>query len=179
MTLLHQAIQQLQNKHQNSDELLATTKQWFQTQDTIDAQRRCLQALYFKEMHVREGRVEAAHQRTFEWLLDENLGHRVDTPSTKQSDTAILEQRRSAQANFCAWLRSLDRKSDFFWISGKPGAGKSTLMKFLVHHPLLLKNLEQWAGSHTLVKAHFYFWNHGSKWKGPPRAYCDHSCIRS
>jgi hypothetical protein len=45
-----------------------------------------------------------------------------------------------------------------FWVFGKPGAGKSTLMKFIAHHPDLNTNLEQWSHGQQLIVAQYYFW---------------------
>jgi hypothetical protein len=49
-----------------------------------------------------------------------------------------------------------------FWVTGKPGAGKSTLMKYLAHHSSLKQHLQIWAGTEKLVIAEYYFWKAGS-----------------
>lgn len=43
------------------------------------------------------------------------------------------ERQETASFTFLTWLSALP--SSIFWISGKPGSGKSTLMKFLADHP--------------------------------------------
>lgn len=45
---------------------------------------------------------------------------------------------------------------------GKAGSGKSTLMKFLVNHPLIEQHLESWAAGKTIVVAKYFFWNAGN-----------------
>ncbi|KAL2075767.1 hypothetical protein VTL71DRAFT_710 [Oculimacula yallundae] len=50
-----------------------------------------------------------------------------------------------------------------FHISGKMGAGKSTLMKYLVNHPSTKINLKKWAGSRRLIFAQFFFWKPGDR----------------
>jgi hypothetical protein len=52
-------------------------------------------------------------------------------------------------------------ESDMYWITGKIGAGKSTLMKFLVGHPTVKEQLQSWSDDLPLVLASFYFWNAG------------------
>jgi hypothetical protein len=48
-------------------------------------------------------------------------------------------------------------------MTGKPGSGKSTLMKYLVHHPKTMSLLNQWAGEKDLTLAYYYFWNSGTE----------------
>jgi hypothetical protein len=44
---------------------------------------------------------------------------------------------------------------------GKPGAGKSTLMKFLLADPRTRKHLETWSAGSSLRCGSFFFWNSG------------------
>ena len=98
-----------------------------------------LPRLYFQHMVNRSESIPRAHKRTFEWLFQPRYG-------------------------FCTWLR--ERDNGLFWITGKPGSGKSTLMKFLYNHKTLVAQLSAWAGSRgnpsKITKAGFYCWNSGS-----------------
>jgi ankyrin repeat protein len=74
-----------------------------------DTQREALlQSLRFSQLDSRLLSVRAAHAKTCSWFLE---------------STAYLE-----------WLdsRKLGDHHGFFWIKAKPGAGKSTLMKFVL-----------------------------------------------
>lgn len=51
--------------------------------------------------------------------------------------------------------------SKLYWITGKPGSGKSTLMKFLYQDPETLKALETWAGGNELLIGAYFFWEVG------------------
>jgi hypothetical protein len=51
---------------------------------------------------------------------------------------------------------------NLFWATGKPGSGKSTLMKFLFNDNRTWKNLQRWSNGRPLVKAGFFFWNSGT-----------------
>jgi NACHT domain len=66
------------------------------------------------------------------------------------------------QARLCfnTWLKDGD---GIFHISGKPGAGKSTLMKYLCRNPKTQQQLESWAGQKTLVFSKFFFWKPGTE----------------
>jgi hypothetical protein len=46
-------------------------------------------------------------------------------------------------------------------ITGKPGSGKSTFMKFITGHEQTRNALETWSGGRKLVVASFYFWSSG------------------
>ncbi|KFY14487.1 hypothetical protein V492_02587 [Pseudogymnoascus sp. VKM F-4246] len=58
--------------------------------------------------------------------------------------------------NFVHWLEA---DHGLYWITGKPGSGKSTLMKFISAHPNTRKHLQTWARGRKLVTASFYFWS--------------------
>lgn len=72
------------------------------------------------------------------------------------------ENRVKARAKFTTWLQ---RDNGVFHISGKPGSGKSTLMKFVHGHPNTMKKLRAWAGSKQLVFGHFFFFKAGGKFQ--------------
>ena len=101
-------------------------------------EQRILETLRFEGMDDRHVAIHPAHERTFSWVF----GGTRDSPSI----------------DFADWLRADDC---IYWVSGKPGSGKSTLMKYLCNHHLLNENLNIWAGTHTLVIAKFFFWDLG------------------
>ncbi|KAI1336098.1 hypothetical protein F5Y15DRAFT_419316 [Xylariaceae sp. FL0016] len=97
--------------------------------------------------------------------LRENSLREVETAPVSKSRQECLrrefiEIRRNTGHQFVRWLREGE---NILHISGKAGAGKSTLMKFISRHERTLKELRTWAGSKTLVTADYYFWNSGSK----------------
>jgi len=85
-----------------------------------------------------------AHHKTFEWLFQDSV--RVDDQRTWSS--------------FPSWLQKED--SSIYWITGKPGSGKSTIMKFIYHNPCLSALLSNWKQEKSMTIAGFYFWNSGS-----------------
>ena len=85
-------------------------------------------------MNQRAISIKNAHLGTFQCIFSSNL---------------------PAWATFVTWLAS---DENLYWISGKPGSGKSTLTKFVVadaHTKALLK-------ADTAIVAH-YFWNAGDE----------------
>ncbi|CAM1505825.1 Fc.00g114620.m01.CDS01 [Cosmosporella sp. VM-42] len=85
------------------------------------------------------------------------------TPTTPTTDPDPgLSHRHVFQRMFTTWLTSMDL-GPVFWITGKPGSGKSTLMRFLSHHPKVLELLRYWAGDRPIIAAAYYFWASGSR----------------
>ena len=103
-------------------------------------QHELLEQLRFPEMTDRDDRIPEAYERTFSWIFRD------------QSD--------SSWVNFVDWLET---GSGTYWITGKPGSGKSTLMKYICTDERTYRHLTIWASSVPLVSAAFYFWNSGAQ----------------
>ncbi|EOD43829.1 hypothetical protein UCRNP2_9462 [Neofusicoccum parvum UCRNP2] len=104
-------------------------------------QRQIVEKLKFHDMRSRYQDISKAHKETFEWVF---LG---TDPVNGVNGHAVKN-----------WLQG---DENLYWIKGKPGSGKSTLMK-LLHDDERLKNyLQSWRGNSDLVIAGFFFWNSG------------------
>jgi hypothetical protein len=104
--------------------------------------KHILQSLYFSASTERYEVVHDAHATTFQWIFHMNSDE--DYPWD----------------NFVKWLEQSD---GLYWINGKAGSGKSTLMKYIWNRHLTRKHLSTWAGDSRLCIAHFYFWDLGSE----------------
>ncbi|KAM7211953.1 hypothetical protein V8F06_012662 [Rhypophila decipiens] len=82
---------------------------------------------------------------TFEWI------------TCPETDAARL----GTHTSFVDWLKD---GSGVFHFAGKPGAGKSTLMKFLANDARVKGFLEEWANERDkkIVVSKFFFWRLGS-----------------
>jgi hypothetical protein len=111
-------------------------------QETITeiCQERVLERLWYRMIDDRKNNVADAHLKTLQWALH------PPTPEVEWDDLS-------------EWLRS---GSDIFWVSGKAGSGKSTLIKYLYQHKETETLLKEWAGSHHLIMANFFFWHLGT-----------------
>jgi hypothetical protein len=110
--------------------------------DTRGVGQLVLHMLRFREMDHRYERVALAHRKTFEWLF-------------------LPPMKPERWANFPDFL--LDDSKPLYWITGKPGAGKSTLMRFLLDHPKKSDLLNLWSNGKPVLTASFFFWNSGTK----------------
>ncbi|KAF3930020.1 hypothetical protein ABW19_dt0200939 [Dactylella cylindrospora] len=99
-----------------------------------DRKSRILESLIHGNPFTRQNEINVQHDGTFEWLLKDLAGGRSD---------------------FSDWLQ---RGNGIFWIQGKPGSGKSTLMKFISGSSDVLEGLNVWAESKTPLVITFYFW---------------------
>jgi hypothetical protein len=127
--------------------LLQAMNKWFDKQEEFKIQCRCISALYFNEIGSRKDNVKTAHEETFRWIMDE-----------KEDGTG---NEGSTHHRFRDWLHSFDSEKNIFWVKAKPGAGKSTLMKFMVQHKDLKKHLQKWVGPRRLIIAEYFFWKPG------------------
>ncbi|EAQ90378.1 hypothetical protein CHGG_02313 [Chaetomium globosum CBS 148.51] len=115
----------------------------------LEARReRFLQSLKFDRMNERRSMVAESHPQTYEWVLRDSSDARepVDTDADHPWDS------------FSDWLRSTEPA---YWISGKPGSGKTTLVSYLLGHSQTRAFLEQWSPS-VIIVSHF-FWRPGTK----------------
>lgn len=69
--------------------------------------QRILDSLHFDQHNARHQNIKSAHAKTCKWLLKSDI--------------------------YGDWVKSkhLEENHGFFWMKGKPGTGKSTIMKFL------------------------------------------------
>ncbi|KAI0483460.1 hypothetical protein F4859DRAFT_472902 [Xylaria cf. heliscus] len=102
-------------------------------QDELTRLQRILTTLQFQTRPVRHNSIPEAHVSTFRWIF---------------------------KSKFSKWLRDGD---GIFWISGKAGSGKSTMMKFIADHEITYEIANKWAAPKPVVIACHYFWNTGTE----------------
>jgi NACHT domain len=129
-------------------------------------QRQCLRGLWFDSIAERYGSVEIAHEGTFEWLFTAAGESKMNLPRDEAQNTLHLQNGKltpkmlQASSNLVSWLED---DKPFLHVFGKPGSGKSTLMKFLRNHFSTGEHLKVWAGDNELIIASFFFWKSGTR----------------
>lgn len=74
-----------------------------------------------------------------------------------------ITQRTHSELTGTLLRRATVATNDFFWMTGKPGSGKSTLIRFIAEHHQTRAMLQQWRGGSQLMIATFFFRNAGNK----------------
>ncbi|ERF74585.1 hypothetical protein EPUS_00715 [Endocarpon pusillum Z07020] len=105
-----------------------------------------LKSLEYPEMNWRPSQIGDAGSKTFEWVFDDIL------PNTYYGKERPWD-------SFSNWLTS---GTGIYWIQGKAGSGKSTLMKHLWQHDTTREILKNWCSTKKLVIVSFGFWLSGS-----------------
>ena len=101
-------------------------------------------------MSGREGDIGKPCDDTFDWIFEEQ----------------VTVQGRYHENDICNLMsRWLEHEHGMFFIVGKAGSGKSTLMRFLAGHKQTSTLLQTWAGRKHCVLAvcAHYFWCSGSQ----------------
>ncbi|KAG6360544.1 hypothetical protein INS49_011606 [Diaporthe citri] len=122
-----------------------------------------LKGLHYDGMYYREASIAPAHAKTFQWIFEKGT------------------ELQTHWEDFGKWLES---ESQIYWITGKAGSGKSTLMKFIsapqsgrmaltegvkttnppkTSELRCSEYLKKWSGDKQLLIGSFYFWAAGSQ----------------
>ncbi|KAF6790299.1 high-affinity nicotinic acid transporter [Colletotrichum sojae] len=140
----------LETKRKNLRVELQTTRNLVEERDLLEAvkiisrleptfepfqkARRIVQSLHFELIRARESDIQDAYENTFRWMFEDRTSH------------------------FTEWLRG---EHGIYWITGKAGAGKSTLMKYLTGNRRTHNSLQLWSGDGLVIARH-HFWSAGT-----------------
>ncbi|KAK6088557.1 Pro-kumamolisin [Seiridium cupressi] len=124
----------------------STRLRYLTPQETLGFTRGILQRLHYGQLVSREAEICPAYRKTYEWIFD----------------GAGMTERGAA--DYTTWLKS-NNGANIYWITGKAGSGKSTLMKFIFQNPRTKQILQNgdWGKSHNITIVPFCFWNPGSQ----------------
>ncbi|KAF6795388.1 hypothetical protein CSOJ01_13451 [Colletotrichum sojae] len=106
-----------------------------------------MRSLAYQEANERRNQVENAHDGIFEWIF--------------QHDGESKKHEHRRWSDITDFIRSPEDK--LYWISGKPGSGKSTLMKFLLKNDRIKEMLGQTSHTKSCVIASHFIWARGRK----------------
>ena len=119
----------------------STVREHERRQEDREYRTQLLDSLWFAEILSREETIAEAHSESFQWIFD-------------KSGQAVRPWD-----NFSAWL---ENGEGIYWINGKAGSGKSTLMSFLCQDERTIQALTVWSDTKVLFMPKFYFWSSGT-----------------
>ncbi|KAK8102107.1 hypothetical protein PG984_015253 [Apiospora sp. TS-2023a] len=108
------------------------------------ARQRVLESLHFPHMQERKGQISDVYEGTYGWIFRDD----VTFPHGKES--------------FMSWLSSHNAQKNIYWVSGKPGSGKSALMRFVDQKLETDDQLLPWNNTTHVIKATHFLWKSGS-----------------
>lgn len=99
-------------------------------------------SLWYATMEERQQGISSPHKGTLDWVF--------------QDSTAEMTVPWDDFKHF------VTKGCGTYWITGKAGSGKSTLMKYINTNPKLDDALSEWAAGREIFKASFYFYYLGT-----------------
>ncbi|KAH6612521.1 hypothetical protein C7974DRAFT_445260 [Boeremia exigua] len=101
-------------------------------------------------------------EQIFERMRFEELDHRLHSISAPHEGTLewAFDDQQTDEGGVLEWLGN-QRGENLFWITGRPGAGKTTLMKHLFRNDRIFDYLEAWSGQAPGITSGYFFWNSG------------------
>jgi len=130
------------NTRMLTDLRLELSETQFQKQKSAFSEAKVLRdALWFPQMHHRHQQITEAYPGTFHWIFRH------------------AKEAEKAWDCFVCWLQNGE---GLYWINGKAGSGKSTLMNYTSYDPKTQGYLKAWSGDTSLIIAKVFFWNSGS-----------------
>ncbi|KAI3549389.1 hypothetical protein CSPX01_02497 [Colletotrichum filicis] len=142
------------------------------------AYQQLLKSLKYPGMNERRNQISESHPRTFRWIFSDSKSKystegnssaysdepvNVETSSIRSDEPHELSEGSDGASNsvsrpwdsFVDWLKDDTQKT--YWISGKPGSGKSTLMKYIERNSRTM----EYCNSATHCISH-YLWRPGT-----------------
>lgn len=108
------------------------------------ARHRFVATLDFDRIDDRYDRIEEAHRKTLQWILQP-------------------DERRNTVDSFPSWLEAEASSGSVYWITGVPGSGKSTLMRYLSDSNCVKETLQQMNPSRAICILRCFFWHPGTQ----------------
>ncbi|KAM0713978.1 hypothetical protein Q7P37_010942 [Cladosporium fusiforme] len=113
-----------------------------------------LKSLKYPDMFARHQSIGPPSSSTYEWILT------ADAPHEPWWNEERIARDREIRRGFRRWLQS---EGQIFWINGKAGSGKSSLMSFIEGDQRTKEALKVWAVDRSLHIFSFFFWRPGSE----------------
>ena len=115
-------------------------------------------SLFYPDIFSRQEQIENVFdgiESSYDWIFDKPRTREMDT-----SNQANPHTQAPLWHDFAWWLKS---GHGVYWVNGKAGSGKSTLMNHICCHKRRRELLQEWSSDRRLLTPSFFFWNSGSR----------------
>ncbi len=115
-------------------------------------------SLFYPELFSRQEQIENEFdgiKSSYDWIFDKPRTRKMNSSNQAKPPTPA-----PLWDDFAWWLKS---EHGVYWINGKAGSGKSTLMNHICSHSRRLELLQEWSPRRRLLTPSFFFWNSGSR----------------
>ncbi|KAL9604063.1 MAG: hypothetical protein Q9179_001986 [Wetmoreana sp. 5 TL-2023] len=114
-------------------------------------------SLFYPDIFSRQEQIDHVFDgivNSYEWIF-----HEPRTRKLSEHDQNTGTDVVPLWDDFAIWLKS---GQGMYWINGKAGSGKSTLMNYICQCSLRMEFLEEWCGDRLLLTPAYFFWSAGS-----------------
>lgn len=165
-------LQELQKEKSSNDQSLqntihtligATTSRTEQKLDELDSLvQKCLASI--DDCRRDMSKISEANVLTWLSFRQNTWRYAEVSPAYKETYAWIFEPPSVGQAWSSLEDHLIQNVSKPYFINGKAGSGKSTLMKYILDHSRTKECLQKWASADKmeLLTTHFFFWNLGT-----------------
>ncbi|KXS95972.1 hypothetical protein AC578_8110 [Pseudocercospora eumusae] len=133
-----------------------------------------LDSLWFDMMEARQDNIKGATPKTLDWIYEHERASSeedpdVDDPDVDDPDDQNLdndnwdEQHQYRQGHWDSLATWLEEDHSIYWVCGKAGSGKSTLMAHIMDDYRTVECLSRWARDKPLHILKFFFWRPGTE----------------
>jgi len=115
-------------------------------------------SLFYPDIFSRQeqvGHIFDGIENSYDWIFQEPRTREVGENNQDFNGTKV-----PLWNDFAAWLKS---GQGLYWINGKAGSGKSTLMNYICQHSRRLDYLNEWCPDRLLLTPSYFFWAAGSR----------------
>lgn len=150
------ARQEADARHSKTDTTLKNQYDAWKNDHNI---QKVLSSLEFPQMNERQSNIHDVTPGTVEWIF---LSQAELDKRNKPLNWKPFYSFQPTWDNFGEWLRSSDST---FWICGKLGSGKSTLMASLMgtYRGRVKEALQEWSATSQVHLFSYFFWRPGSE----------------
>jgi hypothetical protein len=135
------------NKKKNVDEFAKIVDGLITAENEAHFCEEVFRCLHFEEANERFYAVEEPMDGSMKWVF--------------------ADERMSDAGGLLEWFGNTNG-DNLFWVTGKPGCGKTTLTKHLFRNSRIFDYLEAWSGAAPGITSTFFFWNSGTELQNSP-----------